>query len=241
MSEQILLNVNAYAGRVNLTTLSNAIAAEVSVDTEDNTRFTQETRRMAALMKTANIEASGFWDSDADPHIYNAVGGAAVPVTVVPAIGAEGEVAYFANMLILNYQPFSGSNKERGKYSLSAEMGDSPFIRGRLALKGVKTTTEQSAAYQLGALADTQTLGAAAHVFSASGTTPTLDLTVESAPTSGFSSPTTRLTMSQLTDAGSVFDSITDTEITDEYWRVVATIGGTNPSFNLAVAIGIGG
>ncbi len=70
------------------------------------------------------------------------------------------------------------------------------------------------------------------------GGSPTLDVTIESAALVGFGSPTTRMTFSQMTARGAQFASVAGA-ITDPYWRVKWTLGGSTPGFALVVAIGI--
>jgi hypothetical protein len=56
---------------------------------------------------------------------------------------------------------------------------------------------------------------------------------------SGFPSPATRLTFAQKTAAGYEFKSAAGA-ITDDWWRVDWTIGGTaTPTFSFVVAVGI--
>jgi hypothetical protein len=85
-----------------------------------------------------------------------------------------------------------------------------------------------------------QKMYAALHVRSVSGTNPTLDVVVQS-DTVGFPSATSRITFSQATATTNrhQFSSVAGA-ITDDYWRVSYTIGGTGtPTFSFAVTVGI--
>ena len=112
--------------------------------------------------------------------------------------------------------------------------------KGNLAFDRTITSNVNSSVINLGALAASQTiLLAVTTTGSTTGTSPTLDIELFSDSTSGFSSPTSRLSTSQL---GSVRTSEVvklSGAITDSYWRVSATVGGTSPSYSVAVAIAI--
>lgn len=159
------------------------------------------------------------------------------PTVSVSADGTDGGVTYTMQALQLDYkfggpvggvQPYTISVKNRGQYGP---------VRGNLLLpKQTMTATTNGTVTNLGAVSSTQSLYAALHVFAASGT---LDVTVQSAATVGFGSPTTRLTFSQMTATGDQFATPISGAITDGYWRVVATIAGGTPSFSAAVIVGI--
>ena len=80
---------------------------------------------------------------------------------------------------------------------------------------------------------------AALHVISVSGTSPTLDVIVQSDDNSGFTTPTNRITFSQTGAVGAEWGSVAGA-VTDDYWRVSYTIGGSDtPTFAFAVTCGL--
>jgi hypothetical protein len=88
--------------------------------------------------------------------------------------------------------------------------------------------------YQLGAVAATQYLYGALHIFTA-GTTITVVL--ESDDNAGFSSATTRATLGPLTTTGGTWATRVAGAITDDYYRFrVTAITGT---FSVAGSAGI--
>jgi len=101
-----------------------------------------------------------------------------------------------------------------------------------------KTSTYTGNGKELGAISSDQKLYSFAHVIDVSGTSPTLDITVESDADNSFSSPTTRITHTQFTDTGSEMKTA-DGPITDTWFRVKYTIGGGSPSFKMIVGLGI--
>lgn len=88
-----------------------------------------------------------------------------------------------------------------------------------------------------------QYLFAGLHVGAVTGTSPTLDVIVQSAALVGFGSPTTRITFSQATGSSSYTSQWATPvagAITDGFWRVSYTIGGSaTPTFPFAVVIGV--
>jgi len=84
------------------------------------------------------------------------------------------------------------------------------------------------------------TLYAGLHVTAFAGTSPTLDVLIESDSGSGFGTASSRIAFTQNTGSiqsqwGSVNGAVTDT-----YWRTKMTIGGSGPSFTVYVTLGIG-
>jgi len=75
-------------------------------------------------------------------------------------------------------------------------------------------------------------------VIAASGTTPTLDVTIESDDAEGMASATTRLTFTQATATTSEWQELAGA-VTDDWWRAAWTIGGGSPSFTAVVVVGI--
>ncbi len=73
----------------------------------------------------------------------------------------------------------------------------------------------------------------------ASGTTPTLDVTIESDDGVGMGSPTTRINFAQATAIGAQWATPVAGAIADDWWRVAYTLGGASPSFTFICIIGI--
>jgi hypothetical protein len=72
------------------------------------------------------------------------------------------------------------------------------------------------------------------------GTSPTLDVIVQSDDASGFPSATNRITFTQATGFTAEYATPVAGAITDDWWRVNFTIGGTaSPNFTFICVIGI--
>lgn len=161
-----------------------------------------------------------------------------VPVTVSPESGAVGETAIFMKAVQARYN-VGGKVNEVLPFTVRAVGRGRPAIGGKIFVAaGNKSSSGTSSVIQLGTPSASQRVYAALHVLSASGTSPTLDVIVKSDDGSGFASPTNRITCTQATGATSEFKELAG-PISDDYWRVDYTIGGTNPVFSFVVAVGI--
>ena len=145
-----------------------------------------------------------------------------------------------ARSLPLQYVPLQGPPGGLAMAKVSGKTSTGPIIRGTLMHSGAvaRTASGTGTARQLGAVSSSQKVYAALHVLSASGTTPSLTVKVQSDNAVGFPSATDVITFSAATAVGSQWGS-TAGALTDDWWRVSYTISGTSPSFLFAVTIGI--
>jgi hypothetical protein len=157
-------------------------------------------------------------------------------MSVAPLTGAAGETAFTFVSTVGQYNP-GGRHGDLFGFSVHAEGGN--LIRGTVMLNGAVTATGQGTARQLGAVAEGQQLYAAMHVLSASGTNPTLEMAVQSATAQAFGTPTERLAFPKTIAPGGWWAVPVAGPITDQWWRVSYTVGGTNPSLAVVVIIGI--
>lgn len=198
---------------------------------------------MIGGLKSGSVNIEFMQDVAADSvdaTIYPLLGVADVPKSV--CIGsADGSPAYLLKSIPLNYTPVSGGVGELAMGTLAGSSSTGPVIRGKLIHPSnvSRTSSSTGTGQQLGAVSATQSVYGAIHVISASGTNPTLDVIVQSDDNASFTSPTTRLTFTQATGKTSQIVSAAGA-ITDDYWRVSYTIGGTGtPTFAFGVTVGI--
>jgi hypothetical protein len=174
-----------------------------------------------------------------DDTLYPLLGVAGTPKSICLG-SADGSPAYLLKSIPLAYTPVSGAVGELAMGTLAGSSSTGPVVRGKLLHPSnvSRTSSSTGTGRQLGAVAAGQSVYAAIHVISASGT-PTLDVIVQSDDNAGFTTPTTRLTFTQATGKTSQIVSAAGA-ITDDYWRVSYTIGGTGtPTFAFAVTVGI--
>lgn len=220
----------------------NKAAISYGADGKEATTLADGTHIMASGLKSAGLAIEGFFDVTAgnlsiDKKLFDQVSLADLPIMVAAQTGAVGQIAYFMNAVQGEYNP-QGQIGELMKFTAVAGAAGE-LVRGTIEFNSETVgSSDASAGQQLGAVSASQTVYAALFVTNAGGSTPTLDVVVESDDNSSFTSATTRMTFAQKTDIGSELLSVAGA-ITDDYWRISYTIGGTSPDFDFAVAIGI--
>lgn len=240
MSHQVLTNAKLWLAGYNFSGDANALALDYGAEAKDDTTFGAGTRANLGGLKTIAASAEGFITFGADTideYLFSKVSVGDELFSASPA-GVEGEPGFSFLAVHAQYNPGEAVG-EIIKFGLKANANGAPFVRGTVMLNGTKTATGNGTARQLGAVGATQRLYAGLHVFTVSGTTPTLDATVKSDDGVGFASPTTRITFAQKTARGFEWATSVAGPITDDWWRIDYTIGGGSPSFLFAVIVGI--
>ncbi len=241
MAHIVLTDAKIWWDGFDLSADHNQIALDYGADALDETAFGDTTHIRLGGLKTVQFNGNGWYSADTDlidPTLFGKVGNIGNALAVSPDGGDEGEVGYF-------FRPMLGA------YNIGAEVGailpfnavaeaQEALIRGTVMQNGTETTSTQATERQLGAVSATQKLYAVIHVLSKSGTNPTLDVLVRSAASTGMGGATTRITFAQATDRTSAWATPVSGAITDTWWDITWTIGGTNtPTFNFIVLVGI--
>ena len=244
MATFVSTQCKAWLGEIDLSTDLMAIALNYGSELQDSTTFGTLTRTRKGGLKTVQAQVEGYFNtSNSDPKMFSTIGVADNPMTLAPIAGADGERAFAFLVNQGEYSP-GGALGEMVKFSASGEAsgGDSGLIKGTILLNAsAVTATADGTAAQLGAVSAAQKVYAALHVISASGTSPTLDVIVESDDVEGFGgTPETRITFAQAGAATSEWATPVAGAITDDWWRIGYTIGGTDtPTFTFVVFVGI--
>jgi hypothetical protein len=244
MAAKVWTDVRLFWDAYNLSGDINALALNYGVELEDATVLLDASRRRRAGLKTIAFQHEGFVNLGADQIddvLFNDIAVANVPMTICPHnSAAEGEIAFFFQGLAGQYQPGAPVG-EMHRFSVSGGADDGrDLIRGTVMHNATRTASGNGTARQLGSVSATQKLYAALHVFdSVAGTTPTLDVKVQSDDASGFASPIDRITFAQKTAKGSQYATPVDGPITDNWFRITYAIGGTSPSFTFVVVLGV--
>lgn len=242
----VLTNVKTYLGEYDISGFMNSVNLEYAADALKDTRMGDTTEVNKGGVKTASLTIGGFADpasAGMEAIAFGKIGTADIPITCSPDGADTGEAAYFFKALTANMKTF-GQHGQIMPFTGSARSGGSTnaLVRGKVfvAASPAKTSTSTSSIIQLGAVTSAQRVYAALHVIdTVSGSSPTLNVTVKSAALVGFGSPTTRLTFTQATAKTSQIVSAAGA-ITDQFWRVDFTIGGTgSPTFPFIVVVGI--
>jgi hypothetical protein len=243
MASSVLLNCGLFVGAYNYTTQMNALALDYGADMLDVTTFGQDSHVRTGGVKSVVAKHEGLWDSASaiavDPTVFASIGTANVPVTICPTSITVGEPAFIFESVGSEYTP-GAAHGEALRFGLSMEGSDgAPLVKGTIIGFGSAGTSGTGTITLIGATSATQRLYASLHVLSVSGTNPTLDVIVQRDDLVGFGSPATALTFPQATAIGSGWQSAAGA-ITDTYYRVSYTVGGTDtPAFTFLVAIGI--
>ena len=240
MAIEVLKNQKLWFGGYDFTGRMNALALESGVELQDGTVFGDTARRRLAGLKSVIANHEGYFDAElVDKPLFDAIGIVDQPMTFGPVDGVEGSLAYTFAAIIGQYSP-GGQVGELFAFTVSAEGSDgSELIRGTLMHNAARTVTADGTARQLGAVSASQKLYAALHVITVAGSTPTLDVKVQSDDASGFPSPTDRITFTQKTAIGAKWATPVAGVIDDDWWRITWTIGGGSPSFTFVVVVGI--
>lgn len=240
MGAFVLTDALVLVNGANLSGQSNKLEASAEVEALDATTFGDAGwKAVAAGLASHAWSLSGFWAAgDAampDDRLWADLGVSAA--WTATATASEGSVAYLGNVM-------SGQHKIGGDVGAlapfeAAAAGSGRLVRGAL-LAGpgtARSTSSNSTGVQLGAVSATQRMYAALHVCSVSGSTPTVVAKLQSASTQG-GSYTDRVTFTSANAVSSQLSSVAGA-VTDTWWRVAWTIGGSSPSFLFAVAAGV--
>jgi len=154
---------------------------------------------------------------------------------------ADGSVAYLMRGINLGYSD-GGTVGEIAMTRIAGRSSTGGVVRGRLLHPGSASRTSSSTGTgrQLGAVTAGKYLYAALHVLSASGTTPSLTVKVQSDDNGSFTSATDRITFTAASTGNTYQWGSVAGAITDEHWRIGWAISGTDtPTFSFAVTAGI--
>jgi len=238
MSTQVLLTPKVWFGGYDLSADLSAAAFDGSTPPIDFTNFASagNYEGKPGIRKTAFSMAGFFNAQPTDEQLQAALSLTAIPASFAPLTGVEGEPAYSMQCNLATYAPGAPVG-EAFKFSASGD-GTGPLVRGTILNNAARITTGSGTIFQLGAVGAAQGIYAALHVVAVAGGTPTLAVILQSASTGGFGSPTTRLTFTSATGITSEWKQALGA-ITDQYWRLSWTIGGSSPSFTVVDVAGI--
>lgn len=239
MAVLVLTDAKIFHGAFDLSGDHNRIAESVEVEEVDVTTFGNTGRRRRAGLSDVRLTGNGIVNAGVglQDAVMFADQGVEAITTLAPN-GTEGGRAASFNGIQFKYVPMEAEVGDAHSFMFEAS-GTGLYVPGNI-LHGLqaRTTTGNGTQLALPSPASGEEAYAAVHVTAVSGSTPTLDLTVQS-DTSGFPSPTTRYTFPQFTTIGSAFSTAIAGPITDTHWRVGFTIGGGSPSFTFIVTYGI--
>lgn len=236
MAKQLFDKATLLWGGLDLSAYSNYATIEATTPPQSVLNFASAGwEESLAGVLNANVGVRGFYDA-AEPDLTMFTGAqAAFSATKTNPVVA-GDIGYSTRGIITRYAPRLQIGEVAG-----VDLGlrsDYPLVRGVCLETGTFTATGNSAGIQQGAASATQKIYAFLHVTAASGTTPLLDLVLQSDDNAGFTSATARITFAQVSAVGWQAKELAGA-VTDDYWRISRTVAGGTPSFTYRVFIGI--
>lgn len=244
MGSQVLVNAKLWCGAFDWTGDVNALALKFGAEAKDTTVLGSAARTRTPGLESFSFQHEGFWSgglTNVDDAIFNSVFAIAnTPMSIDPqGSGVEGDVAYTGLVDLARYTP-GAKVGDMLAFSVAGDGDGARLVRGTLMGNRTVVASGNGTVFQLGAVSAAQKIYAALHVpQGVSGAAPTLDVKLQSAALVGFGSPTDRITFSQKTAAGYQWGTAVAGSITDQFWRVVWTVGGGTPSFPFVVVAGI--
>jgi hypothetical protein len=215
----------------------SALVLNFGADMVEATTLCDDTHTMKGGLKSVTMAHEGFWsggDGDVDDVLFDNLAIANTPISIAPTDGADGELAYTMQSILAEYTPGAAIG-EMFAISVTAEASEDGLIRGTIMHNATRSSSGSGTARQLGAVAAGQSMFAALHVLSGSGT---LDVIVQSDDDVGMASPTTQITFNQATGVEAQWGEAAGA-ITDDWWQIDYTIAGGSPSFEFVVVLGI--
>ncbi len=206
-------------------------------------------------LKTAVASGQGYFEAassgggEAIDDIFDVrLGVSGAVLSMTPGASTVGSVCYSMDALATQHVPLPGDTVgEVQGFSFACVSGnlagtahDAGAFRGIIQANSALTASGNSTGNQLGILAAGQEMRLAYHIQTVSGTNPTIDITVESDDSSGFSSAATQITVTQKTARSAAIQVKAGAVADDDWWRLKWVIGGTDtPTFLLSANLGI--
>lgn len=242
-------NLGIFCGRLRLAVATNRIDFKVKAGQVSTENFEGDGwAEFEVGQRDAAFNLDGYWMPDAadlplDSEAWGRFGEKGDPMLLVKPEGtniAAGDVCYMAKVAELEHE-LGAKVGDAARLKL-AFVGDGPSVRGKLlesySAASVATSGNGAAVYIPGGVPAGKSLFVAVVAHVSSGTLPTLALVVQSDGDDTFASPATRATLTTLSAAGSRWVEVAG-PITDEYFRLVRTVGGTAPHWGYVGAAGV--
>lgn len=243
MAHFVRTNTQILMNEFNVSGDTNRVDLALKRRLEDDTTMGATWEKLIGGVLSMEFQVGGyadFADDAEDEVLFNGLTAASRVVTIGEVGGAVGNIAYSGTNIRSEYSVL-GEHGSNTPFSASGQ-GSGTIVRGTIlhdssTARIASGNGSGSGVVQLGTVSATQRVYASLHVISAS-VADTLDVTVQSDNASNFPSATTRISFTQATAATAEFKSAAGA-ITDDYWRIGWTIGGSSPSFTFVVNVGI--
>jgi hypothetical protein len=240
MARQVLKNVKLYLGQYDVSGDFNSVQLGLNTEGLDVTAFGATAKVETPGLESVELTGKAFWQQDATPGslkiediLLAKFALQNTPVSVAPLAAAVGDLAWFFQALVANYDPGFVIGQVP-MADITAKASGGRLVRGSVLENTTSVAGGNGTAVQLGAVLATQRVYAALHVFALSG--GTLTVKVQSDDANGMATPTDRLTFASVTGPGSEIVSAAGA-ITDTWWRRSHTLTGGSATFALMTGI----
>lgn len=252
MGQVVFYNARIFFAGADLSTDLNSVQVALSRTMLNATVFGDQFVRNRAGLGNADVSIDGFWNAGTNPDkaypsVFNAMGTDDQILTVFPNGIIEGsttQVGMGCLTTVNTFDPIKGSHGQMLGFSGKFSSRGNPAVEA-MALKdstgSFYTSSDVGNKYNLGAVSSTQYLYAGMHVIGYQGTSPTLDMLIQSDTDASAGGETTRITFSQVAGAtAGRYATRVAGPITDTYWRANWTIGGSSsPGYKFLVWMAI--
>ena len=244
MAKFVFRDIKIYYGGRDLSGELSSLSLEFGADTPDSTVLSDTTRRRLPGLLSVSSTHNGWWDSvsatdSVDLDLFSQVGASPLLISAATNAGAKDEISYSWQALTAEYSP-GATVGEVFSYTFNTT-GDGRLIRGTVLANATLTTTGDSGTKpNIGAAASTDTIYSMVHVYAVSGTSPTLDVVLNSDADASAGGETARITHAQITDVSARSEVLTLVgPVTDAFYEHTFTIGGGTPSFSIFSAVAV--
>ena len=221
----------------NLSTTLTDVSVSLSADVSETSTFSSTSKTFVSGLKDGSATASGYFESsspDSDAEYLSQLGSSGSAFSIAPINYTRGNPVTLGKVVETSYDR-SADIAGVVAVAVAFQFDTDTFDGKTLVAPTAFTSTSTQTSVDFGA-AGTNGGGAVLHVTAASGSSPTLDAKIQtSADNVSFSD---YITFSQKTGVGSEYK--TSNSNPARYARAVLTIGGSTPSFTVAISFGQG-
>lgn len=235
MAETILRDQRLFIGGVNLSCQASSVAINMEAAELDRTALCDTARRRRGGLRDDSIGATGFFDAGAaDEALFSQIGLAGQLIGVTAPDAAAGATAFALQAMVGEYQPLGGSVGDLAEFSLSA-MGDGAVHRGKVAALADLTGSGAGTAVELPSVEAGRRLSAFVFVHALAAGAE-LDVLIRSSAQADMSSPSTRITLDTITEAGAALGVFSGTT-SHTFFRPSFTLTGASASVAVILAV----
>lgn len=239
MSERVLKDCRIYHGGYDLSGRESEIVLAYGAEIKDRTAGATTARQKLAGLTAVEVSGGGYWDPQVnDAALFEGLALDAQVLTVVPASGAPGSLAYTMRAADGEYSP-SGAVGDLIGYDFAA-YGIGALVRGVVMESATLDASGAGTPRELPAVPEGKALHAALHVLGVEGTgAPGVTVTIESSAANTWDgSETVRVEFDAALAPGAQWAALPG-PVTDTWWRVSWTVTGTEPGIRVVVVLGI--